>query len=462
MHISFRHLLERALRSVKNKLAVMFDPGQSREPGCQEQAGFYDINTSRKDTHWGDSKTDDPEFPKSVELLGNLRATGYSFERDATTKPGFRRIRIVILENSLNVGGAEWASVLLAKHIDPGKFEVLFICYNPEQSPLVNYLASSGIRVYSASDFAGRLPPYQQWISQDMFLFLKEARPDIVMFPSHLLYRSVPSEKVAAFECVVRISNFNTEKIDSCDFSAVRRIVCCSQEQYDRIALTWGEKVALIGTGVDLDQFAPHGEGDKSLLSELSTVPDKVVLFVGRLGDPRKQVGLFMRTVEKLNEIRDDVAILVVGYFNKHQEKIAEEFRQFVSCNPVIWVDDAMPWEMQKYYGVADVLVSTSAIDEGLSNTVLQALASGVIPVTTRSSGMTELIENGRSGFIVDTGNAELLAESLCGALDLTDTQQEKFRIAGLERATSRFNLQDTIGQYQAEFTRIYNDTRGR
>jgi glycosyltransferase involved in cell wall biosynthesis len=55
---------------------------------------------------------------------------------------------------------------------------------------------------------------------------------------------------------------------------------------------------------------------------------------------------------------------------------------------------------------------------EGLSNALLEALASGTPMVATRCTGSTELLDNGRYGSLVNVGDVEALAESIVDALE--------------------------------------------
>jgi glycosyltransferase involved in cell wall biosynthesis len=54
------------------------------------------------------------------------------------------------------------------------------------------------------------------------------------------------------------------------------------------------------------------------------------------------------------------------------------------------------------FYEAADVYISTSKI-EGMSNTQLEALAHGIPVISTQTGGVTELIDDGNNGFIIDS-----------------------------------------------------------
>ena len=60
----------------------------------------------------------------------------------------------------------------------------------------------------------------------------------------------------------------------------------------------------------------------------------------------------------------------------------------------------------------ADVFTLTS-FNEGLPMSLLEAMSAGAIPVCTKVGGMAEVIEHGKSGFLVRPGDATELAEVL-------------------------------------------------
>ena len=60
--------------------------------------------------------------------------------------------------------------------------------------------------------------------------------------------------------------------------------------------------------------------------------------------------------------------------------------------------------DVTPYLKEADVYVSTS-VSEGMSNALLEAMSSGVMPVVSRVSGADDLVEEGVSGFLFTPGD---------------------------------------------------------
>ena len=75
--------------------------------------------------------------------------------------------------------------------------------------------------------------------------------------------------------------------------------------------------------------------------------------------------------------------------------------------------------DVTPYLKEADVYVSTS-VSEGMSNALLEAMSSGVMPVVSRVSGADDLVEEGVSGFLFTPGDEMALARRLEKSLAMT------------------------------------------
>ena len=70
----------------------------------------------------------------------------------------------------------------------------------------------------------------------------------------------------------------------------------------------------------------------------------------------------------------------------------------------------ADPGDLPLMYRHSDIFVSAS-MQEGMSNAMLEAMASGLPIITTRCEGVEELITD--NGFVVEHANAEAIAEAI-------------------------------------------------
>src|SRR5262249_13945259 len=100
-----------------------------------------------------------------------------------------------------------------------------------------------------------------------------------------------------------------------------------------------------------------------------------------------------------------------------------------------------------------DVLIHPS-LTEGLSNVILEAMAAGVPVVATRVGGNPELVEDGRTGWLVPVENATEIADAVCRLLD----QPEMSRAFGLrarQRVIEEFALDRMLAKTEALYCRL-------
>jgi colanic acid/amylovoran biosynthesis glycosyltransferase len=95
--------------------------------------------------------------------------------------------------------------------------------------------------------------------------------------------------------------------------------------------------------------------------------------------------------------------------------------------------------EIRDQLAWADVLLLPS-LSEGISNAVLEAMASGLPVIATRCGGMDEVIDPGGDGFLVDIGDLDAMQHHLTQIADDRDLAARLGRAAGA-RARAEFDL---------------------
>jgi len=138
---------------------------------------------------------------------------------------------------------------------------------------------------------------------------------------------------------------------------------------------------------------------------------DNVILFFGYV---RKYKGLHY-LIEAMPKIikQLDVKLLVAGEFYDDQEKYRQQIKQLEIDDSVFVFNDYIPnEEVGLYYSAADVVVLpyTSATQSG----IIQIAYNYDKPViTTNVGGLPEIVEQGKTGFIVPSENTEALTEAI-------------------------------------------------
>jgi spore coat protein SA len=159
--------------------------------------------------------------------------------------------------------------------------------------------------------------------------------------------------------------------------------------------------MCIIHNGVDAKNFKPRDVSELKHKYGLSE-KDKVLLFVGRL-EPLKGVHTFIRVAKRLSRDHPSLKIMIVGDGHPSYIRVLKELAKskdnFIFTG---WVEhDKLP----EIYCLADIFVSPSPYSSG--NNLLEAMACGKPVVAVRGLGFEELIEHGKTGFIVDSINIE-------------------------------------------------------
>lgn len=92
--------------------------------------------------------------------------------------------------------------------------------------------------------------------------------------------------------------------------------------------------------------------------------------------------------------------------------------------------------QLPRYYQHAHVFVLPSK-NEGMSNSALEALASGLPLLVSRTGGMQEIVGDGINGFFVDPEDTDGFAEKITRLADSPELRNS-FAVASRERALSK------------------------
>jgi glycosyltransferase involved in cell wall biosynthesis len=99
-------------------------------------------------------------------------------------------------------------------------------------------------------------------------------------------------------------------------------------------------------------------------------------------------------------------------------------------------------------------MVVHPSLTEGLSNVILEAMASGLPVVATRAGGTPELVEDGKTGFLVPPGNASEIAGAIAHLLDNLQMALA-YGEAGRQRIIREFSIDRMLHQTEDLYMRL-------
>lgn len=94
------------------------------------------------------------------------------------------------------------------------------------------------------------------------------------------------------------------------------------------------------------------------------------------------------------------------------------------------------------------------SLAEGISNTILEAMASGLPVIATAVGGNSELVEDGVTGRLVPPANPSALADAMQVYLQSPELLKAH-GLAGRRRAKERYSLETMVGAYEQLYASI-------
>jgi len=179
-----------------------------------------------------------------------------------------------------------------------------------------------------------------------------------------------------------------------------------------QIKSRYGIYPKVIYNGVDLQRFSPEHR-DPGLRRQLGISPEEIVcMFAGRLVG-WKGVHVTLKALADAS-LRDlPVRCILIGD-GPEREKLQRQAADLGIQQRVIFESAKAHGELPRWWASADLGVFSSIGDEGFSNSIAEALASGLPVIATAFSGNPETVGNeGSCGLLVTPGSSQELAQAI-------------------------------------------------
>ena len=183
-------------------------------------------------------------------------------------------------------------------------------------------------------------------------------------------------------------------------------------------------RFTVIPGAVDCDRFRPADGREIG-----GVLPPVRLLYHGRV-DRRKGVFELIEVYERLRAEGRDVTLRVSGIGPDYEEAR----RRCEAIDGATATGYADYFDAPEVYRAADVFVSPTHA-EGFSNTILEAMASGLPIVSCRAVGVVDCLEHGRDGLLAGVGDVDDLAAQVRRVLDDAPLRR---RLAGAALAEAR------------------------
>jgi len=168
--------------------------------------------------------------------------------------------------------------------------------------------------------------------------------------------------------------------------------------------------------GIDSSTFCPAPVRDLER--------NRYILCVGRLDDPRKNVGLLLEAYAQLRSERRATVRLVLAGATGPPPAFWQRVAALGLTSCVSFVERLPTDELVSLYQRASVFALPSD-EEGFGIVLLEAMACGVPVVSTRCGGPDGIVTDGEDGYLVGLENAAELSDRLGRLLDRPDLNRD-------------------------------------
>ena len=194
---------------------------------------------------------------------------------------------------------------------------------------------------------------------------------------------------------------------------------------------------------------------DGNIRRERSSFHKPVILVSGTLQERKNQLGA-IQAMGLLKKWGIDAQLVMIGYEHlrpDYSERCRREIQKLAMESSIV-MKGFVKRPGQLYKGYADVLLCASS-DESMPQTILKAMASGVLVVTTPVGGIPEVIKDRYTGIIIEEPSPLSIARALSKAILLPHEERKKM----LQNAHLAARMICEPSFVKAELINLYNET---
>lgn len=359
-------------------------------------------------------------------------------------------IRILHVLDTLGKGGLENGLVNLINRLDPERFEHVVLTMrglgeNAEKLP------KDRVRILclgkKATDSAFQVPALARSI--------RHIQPDIVHSRNWAAIEAVVAAWWSRSGSIVHSEHgveaetsieepWRRKRLRRIAYSLADRVLTVSHQLKELHAKRTGfpaSKISVFHNGVDSRRYYQDLEARTAVRRELGVRPGEFcVVCVGNLSLVKDHLTL-LRAVEKLT---GSWRLFIVG-----RGPELPNLKAFVDSRPG-WQDRVSFLGLSDRVGqllnAMDAYVLPS-LSEGISNSLLEAMATGLPVVATAAGGNPEVVVDGVSGMLFPVGDFSRLTDHLA-ALGASEEMRRQFGSRALQRVRESFSIDSMVRNY--------------
>jgi len=375
---------------------------------------------------------------------------------------------VVHVVHRLQMGGLENGLVNLINHTPAGRFRHAIVCMT-DFTEFVDRISTENVTVRALHKQPGK----DFGVYLRLFKAFRELRPDIVHTRNiGTLEAQVIARLCGARGCIHGEHGRDMQDLDGSNrrHRLLRRLMSPFVSRYvalSRDIQQWlvcdnrvpAGKVVQLYNGVDTAHFRPRETtGTNNSLAAASGLQGRFLLgTVGRLSAEKDQLTLvkaFLILLGRDPSYRHRLGLILIGD-GELRESIEELLRsRDETVRQLVWMPGARS-DVAEVMAQLDLFVLPSQT-EGVSNTILEAMASAVPVLATAVGGNPELVMDGETGSLVEPCSPIAMADAIEHYFQNRSLGVERGEL-GRERVLAQFSIDVMVERYLA----LYDDVIG-
>ena len=357
------------------------------------------------------------------------------------------RVRVMHLVHGFRPGGMEFGVLKIVNAL-AGSGVSSSIC-STVASQGMKHLVDPSVPIYEFDRREGNDPRVVWWL----YRLLRRERPDILHTHAWgTLYEGLIAGRLAGVPAIVH-GEHGTLQLSPRQVKAQRwgwqradHVLSVSSRLAERMSNNVGiplDRVHVIRNGVNLTRFG--GERSAGARHALGAPCERTVIIaaVGRLVDVKDHATL-IDAIDML-QARGHRVLGVIAGDGPLRDELQRRIDELHLQGAVRLLGHRS--DVEAIFAGADVFVQSSK-SEGMSNTILESMASGLPVVATHVGGADEMVVDGETGILAPPSNPDLLAGAL-ERLVMDEPLRRAMGNAGRSRAHREFSLERMIENYE-------------
>lgn len=201
-----------------------------------------------------------------------------------------------------------------------------------------------------------------------------------------------------------------------------------------------GKHKLLPGSGVNLDRFK---------VMEYPSDEEISFVFISRIMK-EKGIDQYLEAAKYITNKYDNVNFHVCGFLEDDYEQIINEYEDLE-----IIKYHGMVRDIRKVLKYVHCTVHPTYYPEGMSNVLLESLATGRPIITTNRSGTREIVDDSINGYMIESKSTEKLIDAIEKFIKLCPSKKEKLGINGRKIVEEKYDRCSVVESYNIEIQRL-------